>query len=132
MNTERDKPTTLRTIINELIERTGDATRRLRVLEQSIETTDSRIESIEKDILNTDKQMQKSFLELESKIRKQQEKILQMENTIREIIKQMKKLATSAEIGELEELIEIYNPLKSNFVTRDEVERMIEERLSKQ
>ena len=67
--------------------------------------------------------------DVDLRVASEDEKILKVENTIREIVTQIKRLATSAEVRGLQELIDIYNPLKSNFMTKDQVEQLIEDRL---
>jgi hypothetical protein len=41
----------------------------------------------------------------------------------------LEKVAKKNELKELESMISIYNPLRTNFITRDEVERILDERL---
>ena len=41
------------------------------------------------------------------------------------------KTAKRTEVRELESLLDLYSPIKSKFATRDEVERLIEERIKK-
>jgi hypothetical protein len=121
--------TTLRDIINNLIEIANTNTRRLRVLEEKTENLITQLSSLQDNILTDRKKINKMISGLSSDISKQDERITRMEKITDEIIKQFKKVATESKIKELEELIELYNPLKSNFVTREEVERMIEEKM---
>jgi hypothetical protein len=123
------KPRSVHSIINEVVDRVNDNTKRLRILEQRSQIFASRMNSVEKEMLRLNKNIQKLVSGLEIRIKKQDERVFQTENTVKEIIKQMKKLATSTKISELEELLEIYNPLKSQFATREEVERMINEKI---
>lgn len=122
------KPTTLHAIINELVDRTNSDTQRLRVLEQRSEVLSSRSNALEQEILSINKQLQKTMLTTDTKNMKLEDRLKKNENMIREIVKQMKKLATASKIGELEQLIEIYNPIKSQFVTKEEVERILKEK----
>jgi len=41
------------------------------------------------------------------------------------------KTAQKSEIKELESLLDLYNPIKSHFVTKEEVMRLLEEELNK-
>jgi vacuolar-type H+-ATPase subunit I/STV1 len=120
---------TLKTIIRELVDRTNSDNARIRVLEQENSTIKSRMDSLEQVILGQKRQADKALAELNSKIEKTSKRMMQLESTLKEIVKEIKKLATTSKISELENLIEIYNPLKSQFITREEAERMIEERL---
>jgi len=122
------KSRTVHSVINEIVDRINDNTKRLRTLEQRSQIMASRMNSVEKEMLSLNKNTQKLVSGLETKIKASNDKIFQNESTVKEIIKQVKKLATTSKISELEELLEIYNPIKSQFVTREEVQRMINEK----
>ena len=122
---------TLRTIIHELVDRTNNDTARIRVLEQENDIIKSKSNSVEQNLKIQKKQIDKALSEMDSKIGKIDNRMLSVESTVKEIIKEMKKLATTANIKELESLVDIYSPLKSQFTTKEEVQRMIERRLPK-
>jgi hypothetical protein len=125
------KPTTLHAIINELVDRTNSDSKRLRVLEQRTETISSRATAIEQEMQNMNKHLNKIVTDIDVKIKNQDDLIRKSDIVMKEVIKQMKKLATVSKISELETLIELYNPLKSQFVTREEVERIMQEKKNK-
>lgn len=120
---------TLKTIIRELVDRTNSDTARIRVLEQEKDIVKSRMDSIEQNILIHRKQQDKTIAELNRSLEKNNKRMLQAENMIKEVIKEMKKVATTSKIKELETMVEIYNPMKSQFITKEEAERMIERRI---
>ena len=122
---------TIQSVINELVERTNSSTQRLRVLEQRTESIDSKINSLEKDLFDYFRDLKKMVGDNDKGLVSGDERMLRMESTIKEIVGQLRKLATSADIRGLQELIDIYNPVKSNFITREEVERIIEEKVNK-
>ncbi|MEM5812243.1 MAG: hypothetical protein QXN71_01170 [Candidatus Aenigmatarchaeota archaeon] len=122
------KPKTIGMIINEIVERLNSDTQRLRVLEQSYDSVNERVNMIEQAILQNKREMLKSFSSLDTKLSALDDRITRVENTIKEIVERVKKLATTAELKELESLIEIYNPVKSNFVTREELDKILKER----
>jgi vacuolar-type H+-ATPase subunit I/STV1 len=124
------KPPTLRTIINELVDRTNTDTQRIRVLEQREEALTFRINAMEQEALNINKAIQKLASSLESELKKRDRGISELQVVIKEMIKQLKRLATSGKVKELEAMLDLYNPLKSSFMTRDEVEQLISKRLS--
>jgi gamma-glutamyl:cysteine ligase YbdK (ATP-grasp superfamily) len=124
------KPTTLRTIINELVDRTNTDTQRIRVLEQREESLSFRINAMEQEALNINNAIQKLSSGLDSELKKRDKGMAEVQNTVKEIIKQLKRLATSGKVKELEAMLDLYNPLKSNFMTRAEVEQLISKRLS--
>lgn len=127
---DKKEKRTARSVLNELVERTNSNTQRLRVLEQRTESSDSRINSIEKDFIELTKNLKAMVKDTESRIAVEDDRVVQIENTVKEIVTHVKRLATSADVRGLQELIDIYNPLKSNFMTRDEVEQLIQEKLT--
>ena len=129
MASDKKQKRTARSVLNELVERTNSNVQRLRILEQRTESTGSRVNTLEKDFLEFAKNLKRVVQDVDLRVASEDEKILKVENTIREIVTQIKRLATSAEVRGLQELIDIYNPLKSNFMTKDQVEQLIEDRL---
>ena len=123
------KHTTLHSIINELVDRTNTDTQRIRQLESWEKGLDLRLESLESDVLNLNNSLQKLSADLETGFKKRDQEMNEIRNTIKEIIKQLKRFVRTEKLGEIQALLDIYNPLKSNFVTREEVEQMISERL---
>jgi hypothetical protein len=122
-----DKPSKLHKILKELVNRTNTNTKRLRILEQRNTTMENRINSLEKFMSEQFRQTQKSITQVEKTMLKWDVRVTRTEGALREIMKNVKRLATTTKIRELEQLVEIYNPLKSNFTTKEEVQRMIEE-----
>ena len=126
---DKKEKRTARSVINELVERTNSNVQRLRVLEQRTQSTASRVNTLEKDFLQFAKDLKRIVQDVDMRVGTEDEKIIKVENTIREVVAQIKRLATSADVRGLQELIDIYNPLKSNFMTKEQVEQLIEERL---
>ncbi len=126
-----DKPSKLHTILKELVRRSNSNLKRVRILEQRNIVIENRINSMEQSMFEQSKDIKKSMAVIENTMSKAEIKVTRMENAMREIMKQVKKLATTTKIRELEQLVEIYNPLKSNFTTKEEVQRLIEEKVAK-
>lgn len=122
------KPTTIHTIINELVDRSNSNSKRLRILEQRSESLSSRATLIEQELQDMNRHMNKIIVDVDVKVKKQEDKIRKTDTILKEVVRQMKKLATVSKISELEQLIEIYNPLKSQFMTKEEVERLMQEK----
>ena len=120
---------TVGSVLNKLIQRVNTDTRRLRILEQENVIIKTRIETEEKNSLSERKHAQKNFLELEKKITKIEDNLAMIEKTMKDIINEIKKLATNTKLKELENLIDIYSPLKSEFITREEAQHLIDEKL---
>ncbi len=125
MTSPKRQPRTARTILNELIERVNSDTQRLRIIEQSSESLTSRVEALEQSVLQQRRDVQRLLTELSSKISVLEAGISKSDSTLKEVIGHMKKLVTETRLKELETLIEIYNPLKSSFVTKEELEKIL-------
>jgi len=122
---------TVQSVINDLIGRVNTDTRRLRIIEQELNILKSRMAAIEQNAAEQRKAINASVTELGAKVARAEDKVSRMESLIGEVVKGMKRFAPASEIKKLEQLIEIYSPLKSEFITREEAERMIEDALGK-
>ncbi len=131
-NLARQQPRrTVQSVINDLIGRVNTDTRRLRIIEQELNILKSRMAAIEQNAAEQRKAINASVSELGAKAARAEDKVSRMESLIGEVVKGMKRFAPASEVKKLEQLIEIYSPLKSDFVTREEAERMIEEAMEK-
>ena len=124
------KPRTVNAILNEVIQRVNDDTQRLRILEQSSESLTSRMNSLEQGMLVNRREFQKAFSDINDGISSLDDRLVKTENTMKEIINHVKNLVSESQIKELQSLIELYNPIKSSFVTKEEMEKFVSQRLS--
>ncbi len=115
----------------ELVTRINTNTRRIRTLEQRHEGTEGRISSLEEKVIEELSNLKKRFDQISQDIDKLSENIGELRSEFLKMTKNLEKTARKTELKELESLIELYNPIKSRFVSREEVERLIEEKLSK-
>ncbi|NOX71654.1 MAG: hypothetical protein GXO64_03060, partial [Candidatus Micrarchaeota archaeon] len=104
-------------------------TKRLRDLERAYDSTTNRAIAIEQDIMSLKKNNSKIFDEFRERIDKQERELRKIEETIREMTKQLKFFATKAKVEELESMLDIFNPLESAFVTKDEARKIIREEM---
>jgi len=125
------KKHTLHSIINELVDRTNTDIQRIRHLESWEKGLNIRIETIEQQIMEMNASLQKLSQDVSAEFHKRDQIINELRTLIKEIVKRIKRFARKDEVEELEALVDIYSPLKSNFVTRDEVEEIISKRLSR-
>ncbi|MCX6817650.1 MAG: hypothetical protein NTU57_02235 [Candidatus Aenigmarchaeota archaeon] len=118
-------------IMVDLINRVNENVQRLRVIEQKMQAADLRINSAEQNVVSYTKNMQKELSDKNTTISQIDERIEKIEIAYMEILKQLKLVATRANLDELKQLVSIYDPMKSSFVTKEEMERFVEEKLSK-
>lgn len=120
----KKKPGSLRLVINRLVESVNDDAKRLRELEQRSGALDSRLNSVEQSIMGNYRELADAAKALDGRISELDGRIREMESRISEMIRQFKRVATKSEMKALENLIEIYNPIRSSFVTREEFETL--------
>jgi hypothetical protein len=129
---ERQQPRkTIQSVMNDIIGRINTDTRRLRVIEQEAEILKSRMAALEQNSGEQKKAANSSFSELRNKVIRAEEKVARMESLVQELAKGLKRFAPASEIRRLEQLIEIYSPLKSEFLTKEEAERIVEEKVDR-
>ena len=127
--TSSKRTSKLHTVLRELIERTNSNIMRLRIIEQNSQIMKTRITSVEKAFLAHKKELQKTVSETEKTVKALGARSDKMESALKQIIKEMKRMVTTGQMKELEHLMEIYSPLKSNFITREELEQVLDEKL---
>ena len=104
-------------IINEIVGRVNDNTKRLRLLEDRERLLTSRISSIDESVLDKMKALEDSMKELEAKIQAQEEKTATLQNTLKEVVKQLQFLAKKSYVKKLEEKLRIFDPLKPQIAS---------------
>jgi archaellum component FlaC len=117
---EKQQPQTFPVELNEL-------NRRVRMIEIKIDKIEERLVALEKTLeqLQTDFKIMKDLNE--KKISDLKNEILELNEKIEEAIKKHEQFATKTEIQKIKMFIDIVNPLTSSFVTKDELESIIEE-----
>jgi len=116
---------------NEVVKIMSTNTRRIRSLEQRLDAIEMRIGGIQEKIINDIETIKKDFGEINMYIKDIVKNVSELRNEILRINKTIDKTARKSEVKELESLLDLYSPIKSKFTTRDEVERLIDEKLSK-
>ena len=125
MPEERD----IQVVLNELVRRADEAARRLRMLEGRSEVIESRISSIQDTIIRTSKENKVELSELSITVKKFESELLRLNNELSKFSKNLDKFAKKSEVKAVENTISLLNPITSEFVTRNEVERLIQEHL---
>ena len=114
---------------NEVVKIINANTRRIRSLEQRLDGLEMRIGAIEEKIINEMDALRKNFDEIGMDIKDISKNLNELRNEILKINKTIDKTAKKAEVKELESLLDLYNPIRSKFTTREEVERLVDEKL---
>ncbi len=116
-------------VLEELVKRINEQSRRLRILEERNRSNEGRIIALEEMLLNIKEKQKEEFSEVLKKLGDLEKSLLKLENELQKITKELAKTAKKTELQEVEHLIDLFNPLVSKFVTKEEVKRMIEEAL---
>lgn len=122
-----ERPMSIRPIINEIVRRLNESERRIRDLEMRIERIETNISNIEEKLLNQLNDLKIDITKLGKKIEGFVEKIEFYESEILRLNKELAKTASKADLKKIETYVEILNPVTSKFVTREEMERALEE-----
>ena len=120
------KPANVQVVVAELIRRLNDSSKRLRLVEQKILSMESTISNIDQTAVEQFKQTKISSDKLNVKIDELSNRIAKVEDDTRKLTKQMERTATKTELREIQGFIDLINPIKSNFVTIQEVRKMID------
>jgi hypothetical protein len=116
---------------NEVVKIINTNTRRIRTLEQRLDGLEMRIGAIEEKIISDIQIIKKDFEEINMDIKSIIKNVSELRTEILMIDRAIDKTAKKSEVKELESLLDLYSPIKSKFTTRDEVERLVDEKLSK-
>ncbi len=119
----------IQVILSELVRRMNEHSRRLRAIETRHAIIETRISSLEDAALRINEEIKATKEDNSKKIKKYDTSFLKIENDINKINKKMDRMARKSQLKELENLISLFNPLKTTFITREELERLLNERV---
>jgi len=127
---EKSIPGNMQTIGMEMSNRINTDTRRIRAIEQRLNAAESRIGALQEKVIDEIDRLRKSFDQISIDLKSVSENLSEIHSEILNINKNLDKTAKKAELKELENLLDLYNPIKSRFTTKDEVMRIIEDKIS--
>jgi chromosome segregation ATPase len=105
----------------------NELNRRVRMVEIKNEKLEERILTLEKKITEIENDL-RIYKDLNlKKFEEIKQQILQIKEEIDALKKNMDQLASKTELQKIKFFLDIFNPLTSNFVTKEEMERKIEE-----
>ena len=117
------------------IEKEGDVKhedrRRIRLIEQSIDRVESSVNALESSLLSQISDVKITIERMKNELSESSIKVSSMENEMTRLSKVVGKSATKIELKQLESFIDLVNPVTSKFVTKDEMERALEDRLKR-
>lgn len=117
----------VQSVIAELIRRLNDNSKRLRLVEQKTISAEAGVANIDQSVLEQFKQVKSYMDKLNAKIEDLGNRISKLEDDSRKMSKQLERTSTKTELREVQGFIDLINPMKSEFITRAEVKRMLED-----
>jgi len=120
---------TLGTILKDLVQQSNAHSRRLRMLEDRAGVMMTRTEAVEDAHHLQQKKGEQLAAEAAGRMKQLEGRVAELEKGMQEMVNEVKKLPTGTQVRELENLIQIFNPLKSQFVTREEIDVLLAEKL---
>lgn len=120
---------TAREVLTDVVQRSNEHAMRLRAIEERYTSLHARVASLEQSLTQQRTAQEKAVSAVAARLAGLESQLAKTESTLNEIVDHLKKLATRTNLKELEQLVDLYSPLTSQFVTRDEVEQMMKEKL---
>jgi len=121
----------LEAFTSELARGMNENTRRIRVLEQNLEAVRSRISGLEEKVIDEMNNLKKWLDQISADVKLISESLRKIRSELLRINKELEKAARKTEVKELESLLELYNPIKSHFVTIEQVRKIVDEEMRK-
>lgn len=118
-------------ITTELVKRLNMNGRRIRSLEDRVERVENRVRGMEERVLEQMNTLKIDLERISQKIAYATQKLADINKEILRINKELSKTATKREVKEVQSFIDLVNPITAKFVTKDELERRLEELVKK-
>ncbi len=98
-------------VVNEIVGRVNDNTKRLRLLEQRERLLTSRISSMDETVNMKLEGLEESRKELDARITALDEKVSSVHNTLKEVVKQLQFLVKKSDMKRVEEKLKLFDPI---------------------
>ena len=113
-------------ILKELVKRANSTNRRLRSLEERVDTLETKLLTIEQTITKQNEDFKDMLLQLKAELSEHESQSRKLGKAVEILKEKIKQSATKADVKEIERMIELLDPLKNDFITREEAEKMLE------
>ena len=123
-----EKGAEVKLVTSEILRRVNEESRRIRILEQRMDRIYDSVNGLQENVISQLNDLKFGIERLSDKILKLSERLTGIENEIEKVNKGLGKAATKAEVKQIETFMDIVNPITSKFVTKEELERTLEER----
>jgi predicted nucleic acid-binding Zn-ribbon protein len=127
MMVEKDE----KAVISELVRRMNETSIRIKDLENRVSRIERNFASLSENFSREAEDFTSKFDDIFKKISQTFSMLEGINAEILKIKKELDSFAKRTEVKELEKFVELISPITSRFVTRDEIERILEEKLRK-
>ncbi len=121
----------MRILATELVKRVNDETRRIRLAEQRLDRTDAEVANLENTVSAHASDNKAQLDAINKSLKAMSDRLLVLEGAVGRIEKELVKRVTKAEFKQMESYMSLMSPITSKFVTKEEMERAIEDRVAK-
>lgn len=115
-------PTNYSVIMQELVRRSNEDSRRLRALEQRLDAMENRLNTTENTSIERVKKMNGKFTELDVTVRSLTDELTKLNGNLEKLNKQAIKFARKQDLKEIERMLDLISPIKQEFVTKEQLE----------
>ncbi|MFP4038353.1 MAG: hypothetical protein ACLFTA_01060, partial [Candidatus Nanohaloarchaea archaeon] len=91
----------------------------------------ARVNTLDDTVLEKNKDLSSDIQDLEDEMEQLRDRVANMEVDIKELNREKRKFVTSSEIDEIENYMDLMNPLNSSFITETQLNEEMEEKASK-
>lgn len=116
--------------LNQVVNRVNDFNRRIRDLEEKIRNMNARVNTLDDSLLDKTQSLSDDVQDLEDEVEEVRDRIANMEVDIKEINREKRKFVSEQQLDEMENFMELMNPLNSNFVTKSQLDKRLEKKES--
>ncbi len=111
------------------INRINGLTRRIRELEKNVRNLKEQTKNIEQRLNQHKKKISQNKTNSENKNEKLSHRIETLNSEIKKLNRKSRKLVSKREFKEIEEFMDMLDPVKSDFTTEKDVKKIVEEKM---
>ncbi|MFH1127071.1 MAG: hypothetical protein ABIG84_07355 [archaeon] len=116
-------------MLNNVVNRVNDNSKRIREIEENIRNLKEQMNTLQTESIKQKKTMIDDETTTKNMTKQILDRLANMEVDIQKINREIKEMISRRELKEIENYLELINPITSKFVTKKEVEELIQERL---
>ncbi len=114
----------------DMVGRLNNNARRIRQLEETSRNLQEQVKNIEDEINQQKNKISTNEDRIQEGLEQLEEKVDNLSAEVHSLQRETRKLVTRREFNELQEYMDLMDPVTSSFVTKSEVEDIVEEKLT--